>query len=347
VTDAGRSRPRTPLRRAAPWLFAALLVAGLGVPATAAAARVIHVAPEVGYAHPFANGTRVVVNMTDQPSFSPSALSTPAGSTLSVELRNVGSYPHTFTVVAQPGVRLAVNLTPAELDHFFQLNGSLANVSVAPGGEAWANLSFNASSAFDSFEFVSVVPYQFQAGMSGTISITSTAPGLHLSENTTVSGSQYLFIPDVLAANVTHFPVNLDILVTNLGSFAHTFTLVPQPNVTLTVGNYSTYLSNHTPLASVSVPASPGGSVWANFTVKVPGVYMYLCLIPGHFQGGMDGFLYVGVPVPAPPPAPSTAIVETWVLVGSGVLLAVGITVAALSSLVGRFPPGPPTTGHH
>ena len=91
--------------------------------------------------------------------------------------------------------------------------------------------------------------------MSGTISITSTAPGLHLSENTTVSGSQYLFIPDVLAANVTHFPVNLDILVTNLGSFAHTFTLVPQPNVTLTVGNYSTYLSNHTPLASVSVPA--------------------------------------------------------------------------------------------
>jgi uncharacterized cupredoxin-like copper-binding protein len=347
VSDAGCSRPRTPLRRAVPWVIAALLLSGVGLPATAAASRIVVFAPEVGYAHPAGNLTSVAVNLTDQPSFSPSTLTTPAGSNLSVHLRNVGNLTHTFTVLAQPNVRLNASWSPTQLDQYLRANGTIANVSVAAGAEAWANLSFNESTGFDTFEFLSVVPYQFQAGMSGEISVTSTAPGLALSENTTVSGSQYLYIPAVLDANVTHFPVNLNILVTNLGSFAHTFTMVPQPNVTVSIGNYSDYFNEHAPLVNVNVPANPGGTVWANFTVKVPGVYMYLCLIPGHFSGGMDGYLYVGVPVPPPAPSPSTAIVETWVLIGSGLLLGVGFLVAALSSLVGRFPPKSPSHGHH
>lgn len=347
MTDAGRSRPRTPLRRAAPWVVAAILLVGVGLPATAAAARIVHVLPEVGFARPMANTTTVRVNLTDQPAFDPSTLSTPAGSTLSVELTNVGNLTHTFTVLAEPNVRLNTSWSPQQIDAYLAANGTLANVSVAPGAHATANLTFNASTGFDFFQVLSAVPYQYQAGMAGEIDITSTAPGELLSENTTVTGSQYLFLPNVLDVNVSKFPVNVNVLVTNLGSFSHTFTMVPQANVTVTVGNYSTYFDTHTPLVSVDVPANPGGTVWANFTIKSAGVYMYICEISGHFAGGMDGFLYAGVPIPPSPPAPSTAIVMSWVLVGSGILLGIGIAVAALSSFVGRFPPKPPGTGHH
>jgi len=347
VSDAGRSRPRSPLRRAAPWFVAAFFLTAVGLPATAAAAHVLHAFPEVGYAHPLANNTSVDVNLTDRPAFAPSTLSTAAGSTLSVHLTNVGNLTHSFTVLAQPNVRLNTSWTPGEIDAYLAANGTLANQSVAPGASTWVNLTFNASTGFDFFEILSVVPYQFQAGMSGEIDITSNAPGLALSENTTVEGSQYLFIPNVLAANVSHFPVNLNVLVTNLGSFSHTFTMVPQANVTVTVGNYSSYFDAHAPLVSVNVPANPGGTVWANFTIPAPGVYMYICLIQGHFANGMYGSLYAGVPVPPPPAAPSTAIVMSWILIGSGALLGIGIAVAALSSLVGRFPPKAPGHGHH
>jgi uncharacterized cupredoxin-like copper-binding protein len=341
VTESVPRSRRTPVRRILPWAIAALLLAGIGVPATAAAAHIVRVAPLVGTARPAANTTVVSVNLTDRPAFDPAALSTAEGTTLAVHLENVGNFSHTFTVVRAPDVHLNASWTPTQLDAFFRANGSLANVSVAPGTSAWANLSFNASTGFDTFEFVSVVPYQFQAGMVGEITISSTAPGLELSENTSVSGSNYEFLPNVLSANPAKFPVNLDVLVTNLGSFSHTFTLAPQSNVTLTVGNYSGYFAAHTPLVSANVPAGSGTTVWANFTIKTPGVYMYICLIPGHFAGGMSGLLYVGVPVPPAPPAPSTAIVEKWVLVGSGILLGVGLLIAALSALVGRFPPKP------
>ncbi len=345
VHDAPVRRRPTPWRRATPWFLAALVVVAIGLPTAAAASHVIRVAPPVGYAHPLVNET--LVNLTDTPAYSPAYLSTPQNSTLELHLVNVGMYTHTFTLSKIPNHPLNTSWTPTELDAFFNANGSLANLSVPAGGSVWTNLTFNAtnSAGFDSFEFVSVVPYQFQAGMRGFLNITSTAPGLGLEENTSVQGSSYLFIPDVLDANSSHFPVNVDVLVTNLGDFAHTFTVVPQSNVSLTPGNYSSYFLTHPPLVSVNVPTGDGATVWANFTVPASGVYEYLCQVSGHFAAGMFGYLYAGVPVPPAPPAPSTAIVEGWVLIGSGILLGIGIGVAALASFVGRFPPAPPS-GH-
>ncbi len=345
MLDAAPRRSPTPWRRAAPWLLAALVVVAVGLPSVAAAARVVRSAPEIGYAHPLA--TPVRVNLTDAPSYSPAYLATPENSTIDIDLVNGGNFTHTFTLSRIANHPLNTSWTPTELNAFFAANGSLANVSVPAGGQAWANLTFNTtnSAGFDSFEFVSVVPYQFQAGMRGFLNITSTAPGLGLQENTTVEGSSYLFIPDVLDANASHFPINVDVLVTNLGSFSHTFSVVPQSNVSLSPGNFTSYFAVHPPLVSVNVPSGSGATVWANFTVPAAGIYEYLCQVPGHFASGMFGYLYAGVPVPPPPPSPSTAIVEGWVLVGSGVLLGIGITVAALSSFVGRFPPAPPS-GH-
>ncbi|EQD73362.1 secreted protein containing Blue (type 1) copper domain protein [mine drainage metagenome] len=318
-------------------MVAAVLLAGLGVPAVGGAFGHPTSIPAVGVARP-ANATVLTINLTDQPRFAPSELNVSAGTTATFHLVNLGNYAHTFTLLAQPNVVLNASWSPAQLDQYVHQNGSLANVTVAPGAQQNATVPFNASTGFDTFEFVSLVPYQFQAGMSGFVHITSSAAGLIGSDNTTDS---YSFVPDALVANAAHYPFNLDILVTNTGNLGHTFTVAPWSNYTLSPANFTTYFQAHAPLVSVSVPSGAGQSVWANFTVPGPGVYQYICEVPGHFANGMFGFLYVNVAPPPPAAAPSTAIIQGWILVGSGVLLGVGITLAATTAYLGRFPRPP------
>ncbi len=329
--------PVRPLRRAAPWVVAAVLLAGLGVPAVGGAFGHPASIPGIGVARPMSS-TVVPVTLTDTPRFAPSDVNVSAGTTVTFQLRNAGNYSHTFTLLAPPNVVLNTSWSPAQLDRYVAQNGSLANVTVAPGARANATVPFNASTGFDTFEFVSLVPYQFQAGMYGFVHVTSSAPGLLASDNTTDS---YAFVPDALVANASHFPFNLDVLVTNTGNLGHTFTVGPVANYTLSPANFSTYFQAHAPLVSVNVPSGAGQSVWANLTVPGPGVYQYICEVPGHFANGMYGFLYVNVAPPPPPAAPSTAVVQGWILVGSGVLLGVGITLAAMTAYMGRFPRRP------
>jgi len=339
----GATRLSRTLRRSAPWFVGAALLLSVGLPSAAAIA-VAPAMPEVGYAHALSDVRNVTVNLTDRPSFTPQFVTFPAGSSVALHLVNAGLLNHTFTLSKTPNVRIPSGLTPSQLNSFFARNGTLANVSLGPGAQGWANLTFSASEGFDSFEFASVVPYQFQAGMWGLLNLSSTAPGLELSENTTNAPG---FLPDVLGASPTHYPIVIAVLVTNQGSLGHTFTLAPESNVTLSPTNYSDYFAAHAPLVNVNVPALTGGSVWANFTITAPGVYQYICEISGHFAAGMYGFLYVGIPVPAPPPPPSTGVVDSWVLVGSAVLIGIGVLFVALAALSGRFPPRASPPGHH
>jgi uncharacterized cupredoxin-like copper-binding protein len=337
VTDRLVRRSLGPVRRAAPWVLAAVLLSTLGLPAAAGAFGHLASAPGIGIARPL-NSTSLLVNMTDTPRFTPAYLSVAAGTNATFHLVNQGAFSHTFTLLAQPGVILNTSWTPGQVDAYLTANGSLANVSVPAQGQANETVSFNSSTAFDSFEFISAVPYQFQAGMYGFVNVSSTQPGLQTSENTS---DQLQFIPSVLTAAPAHFPFNLDVLVTNLGSFSHTFTVAPQSNVTLLSSNFTTYFQQHPPLVSANVPSGAGSTVWANFTVPGPGVYQYICEIPGHFASGMTGFLYVDVPPPPPVPPLSTAIIQGWVLVGSGVLLGIGILLATVAAFTGRFPAAP------
>ncbi len=343
MSDAPSVRPPRALRRALPWLVAGLLVATIGLPSVAAFGA-LPAAPLIGYAHPLAGHEIVTVNLTDQPAFAPRYVSVPAGSNVSIHLGNLGNFSHTFTLSKTPDVVLSPTLSPDQVYAYFARNGSLANVSLAPGASGWANVSFNASAGLSSFEFVSVVPYQFQAGMYGFLNLTSVGPGLALSENTT---DALAFVPNVLNALPAHFPATIDVLVTNTGQFSHTFTLAPQSNVTLSPGNFTQYFQQHAPLVSATVPSGGGATVWANFTVAGPGVYQYICEIPGHFANGMDGLLYIGFAPPPPPPTPSTAVVETWVLAGSAVLLAIGGVLATVAAFSGRFPRAPGSHGGH
>ncbi|MGI0070921.1 MAG: cupredoxin domain-containing protein [Thermoplasmata archaeon] len=338
MTDVRARRLSAPVRRALPWLVAAALVATVGLPG-AAAIGALPAAPLLGYGHPLAvPNSNATVNMTDTPAFTPHALSATPGANLSVRLVNQGDYTHTFTLSKLPNVVLKSTWTPAQLYAFFNANGSLANVSVAPGTSAWANVSFNSSFGGDSFEFVSVVPYQFQSGMAGFVNLSASGPGAVLSDNTTDTPS---FTPDVLVANATHYPLIVDVLVTNQGNLGHTFTVSPLINYTLSPANFTSTFATNAPLVSSTVPSGPGNTVWGNFTIRAPGIYEYICTVAGHFAAGMYGMLYVGVPPPAPPVLPSTAIVEEWILIGSGVLLGIGVLVATVAAYSGRFPSKP------
>jgi hypothetical protein len=135
--------------------------------------------------------------------------------------------------------------------------------------------------------------------------------------------------------------------VTNTGALGHTFTVSPLSNFTLSPANFTATFQTNPPLVSAPVPGGAGGTVWANFTVRAPGIYQYICTVTGHFANGMTGFLYVDVPVPPPPVAPSTAIVDTWVLIGSAVLLGVGALLAVVASYAGRFPGSKSGRDHH
>ncbi len=338
--EATKTRPG-PLRRALPWFVAGIVLAGIGVPGTAFAMNGWSGGPRVGEGHPIpvSSGTEQVrIVMSDAPAYSPSAITANVSSNLSVDVVNNGSLAHTFTISPLTNFEIPENWTPAQLDHFYATEGALASVNVSPGHQAWANVSLNSSVVPGSYEFYSLIPYQFQAGMSGTILIQG-GPGIALSENTTDSLS---FVPNILSVTPSTYPVTVDVLVTNLGNDGHTFTVSPLSNVTLLPSNFTQFFEQHSPLTNAPVPSGAGSTVWANFTVDGPGVYQYICTITGHFANGMDGELYVGVAIPPTPPAPSTAIVQVGILIGVAVLLGIGVTIVVLAAFTGRLPPKPP-----
>ena len=283
----------------------------------------------------------LTVNLTDRPSFDPHDLVAPPNSVLHLELVNTGAVDHTFTLSSVANDPLPTTLTPTELYAFFAANGSIANVSVPAGTTAFFNASLPSSGVNgDSFEFVSVLPYQFQAGMRGFLNLSGGAlgPGVVVSDNATDS---FRFVPDVLAVSPTSFPVVVDVRVSNIGAIPHTWTLASQSNVTLTPGNFTSYFQAHPPLGRV-VLQNGGQSNWTNFSVAKPGVYEFLCEISGHFLNGMYGFLYVGVAPPAPAAVASSEVVQVGILLGAGSLLGVGVIFAIAASYVGRFPRAPP-----
>ncbi len=126
-------------------------------------------APSVGYAHPGTGDVATDVNLTDAPSFDPKYLAIGAGATLTIDLDNVGAYNHTFTLSSVPNATINTSLSPTGLDGYFTNHTPQAgaNVSLAPGGMATVVLTYTTADIGDSFEFVSLVPYQFQAGHAG------------------------------------------------------------------------------------------------------------------------------------------------------------------------------------
>ncbi|MGI0052796.1 MAG: plastocyanin/azurin family copper-binding protein [Thermoplasmata archaeon] len=341
-----RPRARRPLRAAAIFAIAALLVLAVGLPLAAPIARASRAVPALEFGRPASNASGPVsftVNATDAPAFDPATLrgATP-GATVSVTLHNNGSFPHTFTLSSQGNVALNTSWSPAQLDAYFAQNASLLNLSVAAGATTNGSFVVPSNASGFSFEFVSLVPYQFQSGMHGTLVVGAGAPSQTLTDQALAA---LAFSPSVLVVNQTTYPVTIGIEVTDVGALIHTWTLAGLSNVTLTPTNFTTFFTAHPPLVNLQV-ASAGITYNASFVIDGPGVYQFICEEPGHFAAGMDGFLYVGVAPPATAAPLSSALVQVDVLVLAGILILVAVVIALSANFLGRFPP-PRRPTHH
>jgi plastocyanin len=90
---------------------------------------------------------------------------------------------------------------------------------------------------------------------------------------------------------------SVHVIVTQLGTVPHTFTLSPTAGYkfpsTDSAGDLQAYFSSHAPIVNVQVGATTGAKYYANFTAPPIGVYEYVCTQPGHFPS-MSGLLGSG-----------------------------------------------------
>ena len=338
-SSTGRGRRSRRLWRAAQAAWAAGIVVALFGLGGAGAGSVSPSGPHLSPSPPGGGGgaENVSLEANDSPAFSPSGIVVPPGTTARFMITNVGDLAHSFTLCAKANATLSRAMTPAQVNAFFASNGTWANVSLAPHSTSYVNLSVPATAVGGAFEFVSVLPYQFQAGMFGFVNVSAGASGPPVSVSVQGTNS-FSWLPGAVGVNATTFPVAVSVEVSNAGSAAHTWVLSPFPDYNLSSANFTQFFAAHPALASVVVPTTPGEPIWANFTVKSKGVYEFICTIPGHFANGMFGFLYVGVPVPGSAAGPSTDIVQSEVLMGAGGLLGIGVVLALGAAFVGRFP---------
>jgi uncharacterized cupredoxin-like copper-binding protein len=320
----------------------------LGVALFASAAPVPYVEHARAFAGPGPAATVVLnVTATDTPSFVPHGLSAVAGTRATFSVENAGSFPHTFSLFGAANDTIPQNSTPTQLDALFARSGTTVNLTVAPGTTANATFAIPASWVGGSFEFVSLVPYQFQAGMFGFLNVTSASSGGSYAISVMAAPSALQFVPSAIQVNATSFPIHIQAAVSNAGTTAHTWTLDATPNENLTPTGFASTFQAHPPAANINIPTSSGVVATANFTLTQKGVYEFICTVPGHFAAGMYGYLYVGVPAPAAVAPPSTAIVELWVLVAAGVLLGVGVLLAVAAAFTGRFAGSETTPRQH
>lgn len=130
------------------------------------------------------------------------------------------------------------------------------------------------------------------------------------------------------------------VVVLQTGDVEHTFTLSSVPDfsfnpATNTTTDLNSFFHDHLPFVNITIPAGAGGTFYANFTAPSSvAKYEYVCLIPGHFQAGMYGFLGVGEPGgggggTSPGPGAPVFII-------TGVIVALVVVAIVLGFVIGR-----------
>ncbi len=124
--------------------------------------------------------------------------------------------------------------------------------------------------------------------------------------------------------------------VEQLDSEYHTFTLSSVTNFTFSSSNTTSDLQAfflaHPPLVYVAINDTAGWEQTVTFTAPPLGTYEYVCEIPGHFQGGMFGFMGSGVAV-GPPPGPP---VPVGLYIITGVIVGLVVIAIVLGFVVGK-----------
>jgi hypothetical protein len=91
---------------------------------------------------------------------------------------------------------------------------------------------------------------------------------------------------------------SVHVVVTQIGTAAHTFTLSPTAGYQFpssdTAGDLVAYFSSHTPIVNIVIGTTLGAKFFGNFTAPPLGVYEYVCTQPGHYPS-MSGLLGSGM----------------------------------------------------
>ena len=127
------------------------------------------------------------------------------------------------------------------------------------------------------------------------------------------------------------------LVVTNLGSDAHTFTLSSVAGYvfapTAATSDLLAFFALHPPLVNLTIGGGVGNVITTNFTAPPYGEYEYVCLEPGHFSAGMSGILGSGEPG-------TTTSVDTGpgapVFIISGTIVGLVIVALVLGFVVGK-----------
>jgi uncharacterized cupredoxin-like copper-binding protein len=346
------SRPRTLRRAALASLLTSVVLLAVVLPLVAPVAHAAEAGQKLGQPHVSAPAAvaphvNVTINTSAAAAFVPNTIHATAGQNLTITLHNSGTYNHTFTLSSNGTETFPLNWSPTELSAYFSASPPLVNVTMPADSTEFVNLSVNSSMAGGHFEFVSVIPYQFQAGMYGFLNV-SPPVSTELTFYINATNAPMFTSSALNGSSVTTFPVAVNVFFGNLGSLSHTFTLSPIPNYNLSTANYTAFFTQHAPLVNIPVPSTTGTYNNGSFVISAPGYYEYICTITGHFLAGMYGFLYAGIPTPGPAltAAPSAALVQSEILIGGGSLLAIGLILAAAASISGRVPPKT-SEGHH
>lgn len=149
--------------------------------------------------------------------------------------------------------------------------------------------------------------------------------------------SALMFTPDALSVTPGQL---VELEVTQLANFNHTFTLSSVANYTIpttdTPAQLDAFFIAHPPLVNLSLGDVPGVTSFTNFTAPSAGTYEFVCQIPTHFQTGMHGVLTSGTPSTSS----SSGLSTTTLLAIVGIVVVVIVVIGVV--LMMRRRPAPP-----
>ncbi len=248
-----------------------------------------------------------------------------ANSTIALVLYNNGTTTHSFSVymLRNQVISATTDNTPAKLNTTW---------ATAPGPNFWLPGGTNLSTTLNfsdpgTYQVVSLYPYQFQSGFTTTITVlpAGSATKTYVFDNAT---SALTFVPAILTAPA-NTPIVFEVTAQQGG---HTFSIDMTSNDTTLVTGTSLPSPLPPGLANtpVNLELNNQGQTYASApTILKAGVYWFVCEIPGHFQQGMWGKIYVGL-IPSPPPnVPQITQVMQY-----GYLALAGIIVSGAAFLV-------------
>lgn len=132
-----------------------------------------------------------------------------------------------------------------------------------------------------------------------------------------------------------------------IGSLPHNFTLDAISNDTSLSPSWSpsqvdSYFVTNPPLVRI-VPTISAGTPVKTATVTMPayGILTFICEVPGHFQQGMYGHIYVGLPAPASTSATAGLNRLQWDALGIGLA---GVVIVSFMFLTRSHKPARPSS---